>query len=133
MIAYPTTLPLDAAALIAEIVKSRAVKTRRAEFAQAGWNVQGYIQKVTIGEAVAPDEFGCDNDCDCDFETVADVLMNIEAELTSFQEEPITFGAEDPEESEAESISIITILSIVGAVLQAIQLWRNRNKEQLES
>lgn len=136
MIAYPQTLPLDAATLIAEIVKARQVTQRKAEFAHAGWNVQGYVQKVTLGEPIVM--VGADGTAlsteaqDATFNQVADTLLGIEKELVEYEETAgMAFGAETAAEAEAESVSVMTVIAIIGAVLQAIQLWRNHNNEEL--
>lgn len=119
MLAYPEILPLDAITLAAEIVKARAIQARKQEFALATWNVQGYVQRMTLGVPTLP---GCDGDdgCDCDDETM-EALLGLEAVLYEFDEEA-NFGAED----EMESISVITLLAIASAVMQLITFLRNR-------
>jgi hypothetical protein len=133
MLAYPPILPLDAASLVAEIVKGRTIQARKVEFAHALWNVQGYVQKVTLGDpTILPgaslEDLGIDP---MTFEQIMEILLDLEADLDEFESEGVMMGAGNDEEAQQEAICIITIISIVGAVLQAIQLWRNRNKEAL--
>ncbi len=128
MIAYPQTLPLDAAALVAEIVKKREVTARKAEFAHAGWNVQGYVQKVTLGDPTPiVGEASSESDEDATYEQVMETLLSIEGELDEFQHEGITLYGGTEEETQEEATSVLVVLGVVSAILQAIQLWRNRN------
>jgi hypothetical protein len=120
MLAYPEILPLDAITLAAEIVKARAIQARKQEFALATWNVQGYVQRMTLGVPTLPGTMEGDDGCDCDDETM-EALLGLEAALYEFDEEA-NFGAED----EMESISIITLLAIASAVMQLITFLRNR-------
>jgi hypothetical protein len=131
MIDYPLTLPLDAAALVAEIVKTRTVQTRKAEFAHAGWNVQGYIQKVTLGDP-QPRMAAGDADEDAAFPQVMETLLSIEGDLDAYQHEGVLLSAESDDQAQEEAGSILVVLGVISAILQAIQLWRNRNKEGLE-
>jgi hypothetical protein len=130
MIQYPQVLPLDAAQLVAEIVKTRKVQERKMEFAHAAWNVQGYIQKVTLGEPSGFSTFGAD---DSTFGDVMEVLLDIEADLDELEEQGMMMSAANDDEAKEEAGSILVILGIVSAILQAIQLWRNRNREALEA
>lgn len=129
MTPYPSTLPLDAASLVAEIVKNRQVQERKREFALAAWNVQGYIQKVTLGDNVL---FGTPNSNsdtkDANLLTeVDDILMQIEKDLYDYQSGGISFSASNEE----ESISVVTVLAIISAVMQLIELWRNKRQPEI--
>lgn len=120
MLNYPTMLPLDAAQLCTEIIKQRAIQARKQEFAHAAWNVQGYIQNMTLGMPTLPGA-ACPDGCDCD-ESMEDAIYELEGALYEYENEEVQFGAEDQQ----ESISIVTILAIASAVMQLIQMWRNR-------
>lgn len=47
---YPSALPTESLATLVEIVKSKAVAKRKAEFALAVWNLQGYVQSKAFGD-----------------------------------------------------------------------------------
>ena len=121
MLAYPKSLPLDAIQLATEIVKDRAIQARKVEFAQAAWNIQGFVLEKTLGTPTLP---GCPvdgSDCDCDDETYQK-LLDLEAVMFEMESEPQMFGAED----EQEAASVVTIIAIVSGILQLISFLRNR-------
>lgn len=58
MTPYPETFPADAASVLVKKLRGGAVGLP--ELAAAGWNVQGYVQSMTIGRA--PDALGAGQD-----------------------------------------------------------------------
>lgn len=50
-LAYPTDVPFDSFGTIVSIVRNGEISTRRATFAHALWNVQGFAQKAILGDA----------------------------------------------------------------------------------
>ena len=120
MTPYPTTLPLDCLTTVAEILKTRTVQTRKQEFGLCAWNVQGFIQRMTLGdpvmsnvspeqsEATYTDEqinelFGC-----CD--------NYVDYELNNFSATP----------EDAVNMDPATIIAIVSAIMQLIEMLRNK-------
>lgn len=125
MISYPDIVPMDAILLTTEIVKSRQLQERKQEFAHAAWNVQGYIQRVTLG---APSPVIALYTPEDDSEETIDSLVALHDTLESYEQEGVymTTSAEENEEPG----SIITIVSIVTITLQLLRLWlENRQKE----
>lgn len=49
-VSYPTEIPIDCVREIIRIVREGELLTERAAFAQHAWNVQGYLQRVLLGE-----------------------------------------------------------------------------------
>lgn len=47
---YPTEIPVDCVREIIRIVRDGKLLTERANFARHAWNVQGYLQRVLLGE-----------------------------------------------------------------------------------
>lgn len=47
---YPSVLPIEGVQEIIRIVRAGAIVTERSTFAKHAWNVQGYLQKVVLGE-----------------------------------------------------------------------------------
>jgi hypothetical protein len=50
---YPTELPVECVRELVRIVRRGEIARERAAFAQHAWNVQGYVQRMVIGEAVS--------------------------------------------------------------------------------
>ncbi len=50
---YPTELPIDCVRELVRIVRRGEIARERAAFAQHVWNVQGYVQRMVIGDAVS--------------------------------------------------------------------------------
>lgn len=108
MVDYPEILPLDAAQKCIEIVKNRQINERKVEFAHAAWNVQGYAQKMLLGDktvASSPDQLALD----ASFQELAD-------ELGKADEEGMQFGAENEEEAG----SVVVVLTIIGLIVQTL-------------
>lgn len=53
MLDYPQTLPLDEIKAIIELVKNREVKTNLPVFAKNAWVVQGFVQKMVLGNTLS--------------------------------------------------------------------------------
>lgn len=51
-VVYPVDLPLDCAKEVIRIVTAGTIVEEKDRFALCVWNVQGYIQKVLLGEPV---------------------------------------------------------------------------------
>lgn len=49
-VSYPTEIPVDCVREIVRIVRERRLLAERGAFAQHAWNVQGYLQRVLLGE-----------------------------------------------------------------------------------
>ncbi|MBX9652071.1 hypothetical protein K2Y11_00485 [bacterium] len=47
---YPNVLPIEGVQEIIRIVRAGNLVTERSAFAKHAWNVQGYLQKVVLGE-----------------------------------------------------------------------------------
>ncbi len=50
---YPTELPIECVRELVRIVRRGEIVRERAAFAQHAWNVQGYVQRMVMGEAVS--------------------------------------------------------------------------------
>jgi hypothetical protein len=128
MVEYPVSLPLEAAQLCLEITKTRAIAARKAEFGLASWNVQGYIQRVTLGMPALP---GDPSNPEVVIPQIEDAIYELEAALVDYEDEGVEmqFGAESPEEQaeeEKEAGSVFVVIAIAGLILQLVQAWRNR-------
>lgn len=116
MVEYPASLPLDAVMLLTDIVRSRSLATRKVEAAKAAWNIQGFAQKSFLGDNVV----GADTPENVEF---AGEFAKLVMALDDLEDEGVRFGAENEEEAG----SIAVVVSIVGIVIQIIQLLKNRN------
>jgi len=47
---YPSVLPIEGVQEIIRIVRAGSIVAERSAFAKHAWNVQGYLQKVVLGE-----------------------------------------------------------------------------------
>lgn len=112
---YPESLPLKEGQLVMEILRSRKIAERKKEFAKAEWVVQGYVQKVLIGEpdALAGLRFAEDD---------TEFIDNLYNALEEANESRTSFTAEN----EAETGNIFVVLSAVSVLLQLVRLIRER-------
>lgn len=128
MLEYPAVLPLEAAQLCLQITKERAIQARKAEFGLASWNVQGYIQRVTLGMPALPG----DPDPAETVPAIEEAVFDLEEALYDYEENgtDLQFGSpdDDDDDSDGERGSIIVVLAIISTIAQLINLWRNKEE-----
>ncbi len=128
MLEYPSILPLEAAQLCLEIVKARAIQARKSEFGLASWNVQGYIQRVTLGMPALPG----DPNPDEVIPQIEDTIYQLEEALYDAESDmQVTLYGDDAEDADSpekdeERGNIMVVLAVVGIVIQLVQAWRNK-------
>jgi hypothetical protein len=134
MVDYPSTLPLEAAQLCLEITKARAIQARKAEFGLASWNVQGYIQRVTLGMPALPG----DPDPEVTIPQIEDTIYQLEEALYEAEENMQFTMYEDSATGEIEAQgeeergNVMVILAVVGIVIQLVQAWRNKTESDIQ-
>lgn len=127
MLDYPSSIPMDAAQLCLEIAKARAIQARKAEFALASWNVQGYVQRVTLGMPALP---GDPSPAEA-IPQIEDTIFELEEALYEQENDMVLeFGDEEAGADGDEQGNILVILAAIGVVIQAIQAWRNRQPSE---
>lgn len=121
MTPYPVTLPLDCVTTVIDILKNKKVQERKKEFGLCAWNIQGFVQKMVLGDPSAV--VGCDGDCDCT--TELEQLYEVCAEYNDVAFNAMT--ASEPSDN-PEAIDPMTIVAIISAIMQVIEMLRNRKK-----
>lgn len=109
MTTYPVNLPLDAVQKLIEIVKSKKLVERKAEFGLAAWNVQGFGQKMLLGN---PDTVPITSSIADD----ADLLLQL-AETLVAHSESATYAVS----SEQEALDLNTIMALISAILEILK------------
>lgn len=136
MTTYPQALPIECAQTMIRIIRDREVQTKRVEFAHCAWQVQGYVQKVLIGEpsdarqsdlfSMTPDDGSLD-----------ETLYSLETELNALEGSSAPtasnegFGASPPTEDQAslDPATILLIVNTIGPMLiKLLQNLRERRK-----
>lgn len=95
MLAYPGgTEAIEAGTLIATDLRSGTLFANKTRFCAAVWNVQGFVQKQTVGDYVESPLFGATED-EC--EQLASVFAGMESALVDAghleEVAPATYGA----------------------------------------
>lgn len=128
MLEYPAVLPLEAAQLCLQITKERAIQARKAEFGLASWNVQGYIQRITLGMPALPGDPAPEETVPA----IEETIFALEEALYDYEENgtDLMFGAgdEDDDDPDNERGSILVILAVISTIAQLINLWRNKEE-----
>lgn len=114
MTAYPTQLPLDAVQKLIEIVKTKAIQERKAEFGLAAWNVQGYAQSMLLGNPLAQAMFQQDD---------TSALDELALVLVEHQQNGMTFSAQD-EQEQLDLNSIMTVLTVILELLKSLGILK---------
>jgi hypothetical protein len=112
MVDYPDVVDFESVSLAIDIVKNREINERRKEFCKAGWNIAGYLLKISVGEPEA--KFGA---MYAHSGKLQDALEDLEQELTSYEQGPMQFSAKGPEEPK----DIGTVLLIVSTIISLLR------------
>jgi len=120
-VTYPDQLPVASVSLAVAIVREGSAVARKAELGLALWNVQGYLQRVSLGVPNGEAEFAS---LACGDETELLVELNGACEGALVQLGPTE--AHDAMGDAEVSMDPATILLVVKSVMELIALWRNR-------
>ena len=117
MLDYPEVVDLEAVTTLVSIVKNREIMEKKQEFAKAGWNVQGYLQRIFIGDPgkLLPGSSFAHSGA------LQDALEDLEETLDSYQkaDSGMTFtarSAKDPEDIGTVLLIITTVLNLLKAL-----------------
>lgn len=117
MLDYPEVVDLQAVTTLVDIVKNRQIMERKQEFAKAGWNVQGYLQRIFIGDPgkTLPGSSYAHSGA------LQDALEDLEETLDKYQKADagMTFtakSAKDPEDIGTVLLIITTVLNLLKAL-----------------
>lgn len=131
VVAYPVSLPMDCFRTVTEILRDRAVMDRGAEFAHCLWNVQGFIQKLALGEgpAHASSAFGArqqqlrENAAnDQNLKELAKQLQDFQGEVNSGEANSMMMAA-GPNDSQFNPVMVLSAVSQILALLKSLGVF----------
>jgi hypothetical protein len=111
---YPEVVDFEAVSLLIDIVKNRQITERRKEACLAGWNIAGYLLRISVGVPT-------DNKVGAFYAhsgKLQDGLEELEDVLTTFDKKQ-EFTAENAKDAE-DIGTVITVISIILNLLRAL-------------
>lgn len=132
-VAYPVSLPMDCFRTVTEILRDRAVMDRGAEFAHCLWNVQGFIQKLALGDgpAHASGSFGAAAQQrreqaanDQNLKELARQLQDFQGEVNSGEANSMMLAA-GPNDSQFNPVAVLSAVSQILALLKMLKVFNS--------